>query len=85
MNLKGYSDTCSTLERRGYGSEAHMIFEEMLRVDRVVRGPFRIDRTVRHNGLMDMIVTYDSSGGWTCKTDWLGSANLNAERLSSVG
>ena len=83
MNLTGYAAVCDTLNRRGYGSDAPMVFEEMLRVDRTVRGSFMIERTLCRDGLMDMVVSYDSAKGWNCRTNWLASAHLRQESVSA--
>lgn len=83
MNLTGYAAVCDTLNRRGYGAVAPTVFEEMLRVDKAVRGPFTIERTLRIDGLMDMVVSYDSAKGWNCRTNWLASANLRQAGISA--
>ena len=82
MNLTGYNSMVATLERRGYGADAVMVLDEMLRVDKAVRGPFKIERILERGDLIPMTVTYDSVKGWNCRTNWIASISTQ-ESVSS--
>ena len=83
MNLTRYNETCNILERRGYGSDAVRVLDEMVKVDRVVQGRFKIERTLERDGLIPMTVTYDSTFGWSCRTHWIAYASVQ-DRASSI-